>query len=172
MVTFITGGIKSGKTKFGLKIGQKYQKKVYIATAEPFDEEMKKKIDLHRAERGVYWETIEEPINLDDAVKRSLKFDLIMIDCITVWLNNLLYHQKNVEEYIYRFILSLNDVKNEVVIISNEIGMGVVPIEETARNYLNLLGIINQRIASISDNLVFMVSGYPLFLKGDLNNEL
>ncbi|MGB9730414.1 bifunctional adenosylcobinamide kinase/adenosylcobinamide-phosphate guanylyltransferase [Calditerrivibrio nitroreducens] len=172
MITFITGGIKSGKTKFGLKIGQKYQKKVYIATAEPFDEEMKKKIDLHRAERSGCWETIEDPINLDDAVKRSIEFDFVMIDCITVWLNNLLYHQKDLNEYIDRFIISLKDMKNDVVIISNEIGMGVIPLEKTTREYLNLLGITNQNIADISDKVVFMVSGYPLFLKGELNNEL
>lgn len=166
MVTLITGGIKSGKSSYAIKLGENFNKKIYIATAEPFDDEMRKKISLHREERGNGWDTIEEPINLIDAIRKGLNYDFILIDCITMWINNLLYYGKDVENYANELIdfLTFNQNKN-IVFISNEVGLGIVPLDEVSRMYVNLLGIVNQKIASISTTVILMVSGCPFYIK-------
>lgn len=170
MVTVITGGIKSGKTSFGLKIGKGYNKKLYIATAEPFDEEMKNKIDRHRYERGDEWKTLEEPIDLIAALKKSKKYPFTLIDCITMWLNNLFYYKKDIEKEIDNFIEYIKQIDNNIVIITNEIGLGVIPHDPLTRRYINILGILNQKIADLADEVIFMISGQPSFIKVSKNS--
>jgi adenosylcobinamide kinase/adenosylcobinamide-phosphate guanylyltransferase len=147
VVTLITGGIKSGKTSFGLSLGKPYRKKVYLATAEAFDEEMKKKIENHQKERKDEWLTIEEPLELHKALLSIKDYEFLMIDCITLWINNLMYYKNNYEDYLMIFLEVLHSVKDKrIVIISNEVGMGVVPGDATSRRYINCLGLANQRI--------------------------
>lgn len=166
MVTVITGGIKSGKSSYALKLGERFDKKLYIATAEPFDEEMKKKIALHRKERVNGWDTIEEPINLIHAIEKGVNYDFILIDCITMWINNLIYYEKDAEKYADELLdfLKVFNTKN-IVFVTNEVGLGIVPMDEISRRYVNLLGITNQKIALVATNLILMVSGYPLYIK-------
>jgi adenosylcobinamide kinase/adenosylcobinamide-phosphate guanylyltransferase len=173
MVTVITGGIKSGKTSFGLKFGGRFKNKVYIATAEGFDNEMKKKIEQHRLERGEEWITIEEALELHNAITLAKEFDLIIIDCITLWINNLLYYKKDLTDYLEKLLYTISEIKNNnLIIITNEVGLGVIPYDKITREYVNFLGIANQKIASIADNLILMVSGNPLIIKGDIHYEL
>jgi len=165
MVTLITGGIKSKKTSYGLFLGERYTSKAYIATAEGFDEEMKHKIKMHQNERGDSWKTIEEPIEILN-ILITLKEDFIMIDCITIWLNNLLYYKKDCDYYVDTFCNFLKSCNKEIVIVTNEIGLGVIPERKDVRDYVNRLGLANQKIGNIADTVVMMVSGIPLYIKG------
>lgn len=166
MVTLITGGIKSGKSSFGVKLGNRYEKKLYIATAEPFDEEMEKKIHLHKVERGSSWDTIEGPIDLKRSLIQANGYDFILLDCITMWLNNLLFYKEDIDKRVEEFLSFLPKQKaKELIIISNEVGLGVIPYDLSSRRYVNYLGLINQKIADISDRVIFMVSGLPLNIK-------
>ena len=101
MITLVTGGVKSGKTAYALKLCGEYDSKTYVATAEAFDSAMQTKIDLHRAERDFSWVTIEEPVSLHSVFDSAEKQDVIMIDCITMWLNNLIYKQLNTEKHLF-----------------------------------------------------------------------
>lgn len=165
MITLITGGVKSGKTTFALKMGSMYQNKLYIATAEAFDEEMQNKIQRHRDERDISWSTIEEPIEICNAIKRGSEFEYAVLDCITVWVNNLFYYQKDVEEYLECFLDFLGKVEFNLTIVTNEIGLGLIPTDKLSRDYTNTLGFVNQKIASAADRVIFMVSGLPIYIK-------
>lgn len=166
MVTLITGGIKSGKTSYGLSLGKLYTSKAYIATAVSFDNEMKVKIEMHQKERGRLWETVEEPIEISKALY-SITEDFVMIDCVTLWLNNLIYYEKDIDLYIKSFCDTLIYCPKEVIIVTNEIGLGVIPEKKNIREYINKLGLLNQKIGEIADRVVLMVSGIPIYIKGE-----
>jgi adenosylcobinamide kinase/adenosylcobinamide-phosphate guanylyltransferase len=166
MVTLITGGIKSGKTSYGLSLGKLYTSKAYIATAVSFDNEMKVKIEMHQKERGRLWETVEEPIEISKALY-SITEDFVMIDCVTLWLNNLMYYEKDIDLYIKSFCDTLIYCPKEVIIVTNEIGLGVIPEKKNIREYINKLGLLNQKIGEIADRVVLMVSGIPIYIKGE-----
>lgn len=166
MVTLITGGIKSGKTSYGLSLGKLYTSKAYIATAVSFDNEMKVKIEMHQKERGRLWETVEEPIEISKALY-SITEDFVMIDCVTLWLNNLMYYEKDIDLYIKSFCGTLIYCPKEVIIVTNEIGLGVIPEKKNIREYINKLGLLNQKIGEIADRVVLMVSGIPIYIKGE-----
>lgn len=166
MVTLITGGIKSGKTSYGLSLGKLYTSKAYIATAVSFDNEMKDKIEMHQKERGKLWKTVEEPIEISKALY-SITEDFVMIDCVTLWLNNLMYYEKDIDLYIKSFCDTLIYCPKEVIIVTNEIGLGVIPEKKNIREYINKLGLLNQKIGEIADRVVLMVSGIPIYIKGE-----
>lgn len=166
MVTLITGGIKSGKTSYGLSLGKLYTSKAYIATAVSFDNEMKDKIEMHQKERGKLWKTVEEPIEISKALY-SITEDFVMIDCVTLWLNNLIYYEKDIDLYIKSFCDTLIYCPKEVIIVTNEIGLGVIPEKKNIREYINKLGLLNQKIGEIADRVVLMVSGIPIYIKGE-----
>jgi adenosylcobinamide kinase/adenosylcobinamide-phosphate guanylyltransferase len=166
MVTLITGGIKSGKTSYGLSLGKLYTSKAYIATAVSFDNEMKDKIEMHQKERGKLWKTVEEPIEISKALF-SITEDFVMIDCVTLWLNNLMYYEKDIDLYIKSFCDTLIYCPKEVIIVTNEIGLGVIPEKKNIREYINKLGLLNQKIGEIADRVVLMVSGIPIYIKGE-----
>jgi adenosylcobinamide kinase/adenosylcobinamide-phosphate guanylyltransferase len=162
-ITFITGGVKSAKSSFALEFALKYKKpRIFIATAVAFDDEMKKRIENHRLERGFEFETIEEPVELSNAIKKA-DGNICIIDCITVWINNLLYYNRLDE--IEKFTETLKNPPSDVVIVSNEVGMGIMPDNKLSRQYADILGKTNQKIANLADNVVFMISGIPLYIK-------
>ena len=169
-ITLITGGVKSGKSSYAVKLAMQYDKpRIFIATAEAFDDEMQKRINRHKQERGINFKTIEEHIHLSKALKSSTG-SICIIDCITVWINNLLYYEK-IEE-IELFLDTLKEPPCDVVIVSNEVGMGIIPDNKLSRKYADLLGATNQKIAKTADNVIFMVSGIPLYIKkGGITNE-
>lgn len=176
-IVFITGGARSGKSRFALeKANSMNGKKIYIATAEPLDEEMKERIKRHKEERGREWLTMEEPIKIPKLL-RELKgeCDVILLDCLTLWLSNLMVAGKELSGEIEEFIADLKGIKNSsssclqplvLFIVSNEVGMGIVPENELARRFRDLAGMLNQRVAEIADEVYFMVSGIPLKIKG------
>ena len=166
MITFVTGGAGSGKTTHALQLASKYQSKIYIATAEHTDSEMTEKIQLHQKERDESYTTIEEPIELSCAIDKADKdADVIVIDCITFWTNNLIYYEKNVSEYFENFLSALKNCNTPVILVSNEVGFSLIPADKISRNYVKQLSFINKQIARIANHVILMVSGIPVEIK-------
>jgi len=167
MITLVTGGVKSGKTAYALSLCKPFGTKTYIATAEAFDTAMEKKISDHRKERDGSWVTLEEPVSLHSAFENAEKQDVILIDCITMWLNNLMYKQLNTEKHIEHFLDRLKKSRKPVVIVTNEVGLGVMPSSPDGCKYADELGRLNTKLALTADRVIFMVSSIPLILKGE-----
>ena len=169
----MTGGARSGKSRKALEIASAYSRKAFIATAEPLDSEMEARIAAHRRERGEGFTTLEEPADLAGAIASlPTGTDVAIIDCLTVWLGNLLYHFQNEEDRlrcIEEFLESLKSPPCTLVIVTNEVGMGIVPLERSTREYRDLAGGLNQKVAAVSDTVIFMACGLPLLLKGEMD---
>ena len=160
MRILITGGVRSGKSRFALELAEKhFSSKNFLATAIAFDEEMQERIRNHRKERGEAFTTIEEPIEIHTALCEN-----VILDDITVWLNNLFFREQS---ECYREILAelLRTMPQNIIIITNETGMGNIPADAYTRRYNRLLGEINMELARAVDQLFFMVSGYPIQIK-------
>jgi adenosylcobinamide kinase / adenosylcobinamide-phosphate guanylyltransferase len=174
MLTLITGGIKSGKSRYALDLAAQTagsQAKCFVATAEPIDAEIKLRIERHQMERGPEWATRETPVYLAAALQdKNSSYHFIVIDCLTLWANNLLHYQNkrglDIENEIRQFEEALKKINVPVAVVTNEVGLGVVPENPLSRRYIDLLGSLNQRIAKISDRVVFMVSGLPMEIQG------
>jgi adenosylcobinamide kinase / adenosylcobinamide-phosphate guanylyltransferase len=174
-VTLLTGGGRSGKSSEALKLAGRYLKKAFIATAEPIDVEMEDRIAKHKAERGDDYFTVESPIDIAGAI-RSLPADtdVVVVDCLTVWLANLM-HRFGWDKENFEQVDELTEViKNppfDMILITNEIGMGIIPIGKETRNYRDVAGRLNQLIASLSNRVIFMVSGLPIVLKDERRSK-
>ena len=163
MMILITGGVKSGKSRFALKLAKGFKKKAFIATGVPFDEEMKRRIEKHKAERGRGFGEYEEPVNLGTLLRKiSSKYDVIRIDCMTTWLGNLFHYKVDLEEKVSEFIESLS---GKEIIITNEVGFGIIPSDKTTREYAEELGKLNSRLASLADEVYLMVCGIEVKIK-------
>ncbi len=168
-VEYVSGGARSGKSSFALERALRFDKRAYLATAEPFDGEMQSRIKRHQEERGSQFITIEEPLDIASAINgMASSVEVILVDCLTVWANNLLYYKKSVTmdlPEIQSFLALLKDPPTSLVIVSNELGMGIVPADALSREYRDLAGFINQAVAALSTKATFMVSGLPITLK-------
>jgi adenosylcobinamide kinase/adenosylcobinamide-phosphate guanylyltransferase len=167
----VTGGARSGKSRYAIQRANAMGgKKIFLATAQASDEEMDQKIKRHRQDRGESFQTIEEPLYLAKAIGHLKENpSVVVVDCLTVWVNNLLHHIKDVkmiEEQKNLFIDAVDHFDSTIIIVSNEVGMGIMPGDEFARSFANELGFLNQSIARLSDELVLMVSGVPHWVKG------
>ena len=163
MITFILGGARSGKSRYAETLAAKHPgRKTYIATAEALDDEMRARIAQHRAQRGNGWDTIEAPLDLVGALESSA--GLVLIDCITLWISNLMHHGRDVQAEVGKFCAALKS-KAKVVIVSNEVGLGIVPDNQLARAFRDEQGRANQRLAEIADDVIFVAAGLPLVLK-------
>jgi adenosylcobinamide kinase / adenosylcobinamide-phosphate guanylyltransferase len=168
-IIYVTGGARSGKSSFALQMADKYSNRVFLATAEPFDEEMELRIDRHRKERNGAFLTMEEPVYIERILRELPEgTDVLLLDCLTVWAGNLMHHSDTAEEIEHRigsFAGELSNPPCDMVIVSNEVGMGIVPENAMARRFRDIAGMINQRVASIADEAYFLCSGIPLKLK-------
>ena len=168
---FITGGCRSGKSRYALDYANRhFFMKLFLATSEALDEEMVQRIENHKKVRGPEWQTIEEPVEIVNKIKEyGGEGRVILIDCLTLWLYNLLMRWDNdlrIMEETEKLIDSLKKSRLSSILVSNEVGMGIVPADPLSLRYRDLLGAMNQRFAASLDTLIFMVSGIPLFLKG------
>ncbi len=168
---FITGGCRSGKSRYALDFANRhFSKKLFLATSEPLDEEMSRRIENHKKVRGPEWQTIEEPVEIVNKIKEhGGGGKIILIDCLTLWLYNLLMKWGDDSKILDETDKLINVIKQNpasFVLVSNEVGLGIVPADPLSRQYRDLLGAMNQRIAAGLDTVIFMVSGIPLFLKG------
>ena len=169
---FVTGGCRSGKSQFALDYAnRRFQKKLYLATCEALDEEMVRRIEHHQLRRGSDWQTVEEPIEIAEAIKQHENdVEVILLDCLTLWLSNLLIRKKDDREImneLSRLVDTVSQGQTSFVFVSNEVGMGLVPTEPLGRRFRDLSGMTNQKIAEVAQMVVFMVSGIPIFLKGE-----
>jgi adenosylcobinamide kinase / adenosylcobinamide-phosphate guanylyltransferase len=166
----ITGGARSGKSSFALKEASKIPgAKAYIATAEALDEEMRERIENHKKQRAKDWSTYEEPIKVADVIQEiKPKYKLIIIDCLTLWLSNIMSVNPDVLDEIVKLVLTLRDASSlsHIYVVTNEVGMGIVPDNELARRFRDMAGLLNQRVAEFADEVYLMVSGIPLKVKG------
>ena len=170
-ITLVLGGVRSGKSRYALKLAAGAKRVVFLATAERRDDtEMQRKIERHQAERPEHWTTIEEPLNPGAAIQAAGECDLLLVDCLTLFAGKLLDAYGDDAEAIAGKIdelcAALASSRFSIILVSNEVGSGVVPAFEMGRRYRDLLGEINQRIAAIADDVVLMVAGLPLVLKG------
>lgn len=174
MKIFITGGIGSGKSSFALSIADKLsserktKNKIFLATAIPGDDEISEKIKKHRLQRGDDWITIEEPYDIAGHINNQ--YDVILLDCITMWVTNLFFRYfkepEKIELIKNSFIRSLLEFQNLIIIVSNETGFGIISDKKEIRHWSNLLSEVNRRIAEISDQVYLIVSGIPIKIKG------
>jgi adenosylcobinamide kinase/adenosylcobinamide-phosphate guanylyltransferase len=169
-IVLVLGGIRSGKSHYAQQYAARGKRVVFLATAEALDDEMRQRIRRHREDRPASWTTVEEPIALEDALLQCKgKFDTILIDCLTVWTANLMHHEDQDSDRVLahadRLAEVLRDLKASVILVSNEVGSGIVPENEMARTYRDLLGGMNQRIAAAADEVILMVAGCPLTVK-------
>ncbi|MFW6147597.1 MAG: bifunctional adenosylcobinamide kinase/adenosylcobinamide-phosphate guanylyltransferase [Thermodesulfobacteriota bacterium] len=167
----VLGGAKSGKSRFAMDACNALARKsIFLATAQALDREMEERILRHRSERGSEWLTVEEPIELASAIRTTDKQDtVILVDCLTLWLNNLFMKYRDEREKIDRniddLVNQLSYVRGVVVVVSNEVGMGIVPEDELSRRYRDAAGLLNQRVAGVADRVVAILAGQPLVVK-------
>ena len=165
--TLVLGGARSGKSRFAEKLvsGSGF-KPVYLATGRAGDEEMHDRIIIHQERRGDIWETIEEPLALADALRQTAHSGrAILVDCLTLWVTNLMMAEANVMRECAGLKKLIGDLAVPVVFVSNEVGLGIVPENKMAREFRDLAGHVNQEIADACETVYFVASGLPLTLK-------
>jgi adenosylcobinamide kinase/adenosylcobinamide-phosphate guanylyltransferase len=173
-VTLLLGGARSGKSHYAQQLGEHAGRVVFVATAQPGDdEEMLSKVDRHRSSRPAHWKTVEEPVALADAVIHyGPDCDLMIIDCLTFLAANLLDQwaddRASIERAVETLCLVLQSPPCSIVLVSNEVGSGVVPEYPSGRRFRDLLGEMNQSVARVASDVLLLVAGLPLVLKGQV----
>lgn len=176
-LTLITGGIKSGKSHYALELARQSDisgPKYFLATAEPLDKEMKIKIAKHREERAQDFMTLEETLYLANAIEKAQReAGLIVVDCLTLWVNNLLYRLVDepdlIKQEIKSFIDTVSFKKTNMIFVTNEVGFGLIPNSPLSRRYIDELGSLNQNLAVLCNEVIFMILGIPNHIKGSVN---
>ncbi len=165
MITLVTGGTRSGKSSHSLKLAEKAARPFFIATGWAGDDEMRSRIAKHQQERGPRWTTIEERTNLPGALAKAAAAgaDIIIVDCLTLWVSNLMMEEADVATAADTLVKSLPPV--DTVFVTNEVGMGVVPEHRLGRKFRDLAGMVNQRVAAAADSVILTVCGIPLKVK-------
>jgi len=168
-IVFVTGPVKSGKSDFAVKYAiENFKEVIFIATAKPIDDEMRKRIEEHKKNRPKDWLTVEEGIDVEKVVEK-LYGKFLIIDCITFWISNLIYEnfdERKIIEKVEKLIKNIKKNDLSVIIVSNEVGWGIVPENKVARVFRDIMGKVHQIISKNSDYVYLMVSGMPLILKG------
>lgn len=171
-VTLVIGGVRSGKSRYAQILASSYRRVTFIATAEAReDAEMQLKIERHRVDRPKHWKTLEVPVHLAGAIQGvNLESDAVLVDCLTIFAANLLEAYGEDEAKRNAEVSQLCDVLTgtgrPMILVSNEVGSGVVPAYESGRLFRDLVGEINQRVAAAADTVLMMIAGLPLQLKG------
>jgi len=178
--TLVLGGSRSGKSSFALRSGERFLKNfsmkdakgLYIATAQPLDPEMKDRIIKHKRERGPLWETVEEPLDVPGIInRRADSVGVILVDCMTLWLTNILGSAKeqmdNMTNSLCRVV---SESKTPVILVSNELGLGLVPPTPLGREFRDYAGLLNQRLAQTCDRVIMVIAGIPMAIKGEIES--
>ncbi len=172
---FVTGGARSGKSSCAEKLALEFGAPLgYLATAQTLDNEMDERVRRHRERRGSEWNTIEEPYHLSQALARcDGQFKAILVDCVTLWLSNMLFRyedageqcEERIHEDLQRLKNTLQGMVTPVILVSNEVGMGIVPDNRVSRMFRDIAGSTNQALAAAADEVYVVISGIPLKLK-------
>jgi adenosylcobinamide kinase/adenosylcobinamide-phosphate guanylyltransferase len=171
-VTLVLGGAQSGKSYYAQQLASHFERVTFIATARGTDTEMRKKIARHRRERPSAWRTIEAPLDLAKAIRSSSReSDVVLIDCLTVYVANVMTARRksksksDSKECINAVCDAIRTAEASVIVVSNEVGSGVVPPYRSGRAYRDFLGQMNQKVAQIADRVILMVAGVPMTVK-------
>lgn len=169
-IVLVGGGARSGKSRFALEYAeQRSRRPAFVATGEARDEEMRERIERHQRERSSHWATIEEPLDLTAVIEREApRFDLLLVDCLTLWLSNVLLHpERDARAELSGLAEFLKNWRGPaLLLITNEVGLGIVPESPLAREFRDLAGEMNQAAARAADEVYWMVFGVPLTVKG------
>jgi adenosylcobinamide kinase/adenosylcobinamide-phosphate guanylyltransferase len=167
VTTLVLGGARSGKSAFAEQlIGDSGLVRIYLATATAGDDEMRSRIAHHRVQRGDGWITVEEPLALVDALTREATHGrAVLVDCLTLWLSNLMFTECDPEMEARQLARFLGAAKDPVVLVTNEVGLGLVPETPLGRSFRDAQGRLNQIVAATVPNVVFIAAGLPLWLK-------
>lgn len=174
-VTLVLGGVRSGKSRYAQAEAARFDRVTFIATARPSDAEMRKKIAAHRRDRPASWKTVESPTDLDRVIRREGRAcDLLLIDCLTTYCGGLVSRSRSssaqgrasaVRRHVEAVVDAIRSTPADVIVVSNEVGSGVVPAFKSGRAFRDLLGETNQRVACAADRVVLLVAGLPIVLK-------
>ncbi|MEM6909025.1 MAG: bifunctional adenosylcobinamide kinase/adenosylcobinamide-phosphate guanylyltransferase [Pseudomonadota bacterium] len=165
-VSLFLGGARSGKSHLALAFAEALPgPHIFLATAQAFDDEMSERIDTHRQERDDRWRTIEAPLELASAVKQAGSSS-VLIDCCTLWLSNVMLAERDVGNEVEKLLLALKSSSARIVLVSNEVGSGIVPDNKLGRDFRDEQGRLNQKLAGIADKVELVVAGLPLRIKG------
>ena len=171
MLQLILGGARSGKSRLAEQTAIDRQLAVtYVATAQALDPEMQSRITHHQNQRPSHWSLVEEPLYLANALQKiNRPNQIILVDCLTLWLTNLLLlEDQNVQQFECEQLLKvLPTLQSEIILVSNETGLGVVPLGEISRRFVDEAGRLHQALGQIADKVVFCVAGFPMILKGE-----
>jgi len=166
LVTLVLGGARSGKSRYAESVIARSPKPwVYIATAEARDEEMAERIKVHQARRNAGWQTTEAPHDIAGAITQAPANGAVLVDCLTLWLSNLMEGSFDVDAEIARLQEALKARTGPTVLVSNEVGLSIVPDNALARRFRDLQGLLNQRMAALAPRVVMMVAGIAIAVK-------
>ncbi|EEX92227.1 adenosylcobinamide kinase/adenosylcobinamide-phosphate guanylyltransferase [Vibrio orientalis CIP 102891 = ATCC 33934] len=174
-IHLILGGARSGKSRYAEHCVSEFahqSNKHYIATAIAFDEEMKARIAHHQRSRGDSWTEHECPTELATLLTRFDSGDVVLVDCLTLWLNNIIYNdgvalsENQIQQRVSELVEVLGTTSAQVILVSNEVGLGVVPMGEVSRLFVDNAGWMNQAIAKVAEQVTFVAAGLPMTLKG------
>jgi adenosylcobinamide kinase / adenosylcobinamide-phosphate guanylyltransferase len=168
----VIGGCRSGKSRHALSLAEAAgPRRIFVATCVPRDDEMRDRVARHRQERSAAWRTLEIPVELAGAIDaHGASADVMLIDCLTLWLNNLLMETEDgdrLRQHIDRLAEAVRRAPGSLVLVSNEVGAGIVPENRLARLYRDLAGWTNQAVAAVCDRVVWTVAGIPVTIKPD-----
>lgn len=173
-IILVLGGARSGKSGYAQRLAEaRWKRPLFLATAEARDEEMAKRVKTHRRRRGRRWECVEEPLDLAGILAdRSLRCDGILVDCLTIWLSNVLLREGEAAcgRRTAALLRALRRRLRPVILVVNEVGMGIVPEDALARKFRDLAGWLNQDVAAAADTVVWVAAGIPVFLKKRLES--
>lgn len=169
-IVFIIGGSRSGKTAFAQRLVESWGgAHLYVATAEARDDEMRRRIASHREERGVTWQTLEEPLDLAGALRGVEGVGGVLVDCLTLWTSNLMEEHGDdgqaIDSRVAELLAALKERRANVAIVTNEVGQGIVPLNELSRRFRDLAGTINRKVSLASDEAWLVVAGRALRLE-------
>jgi adenosylcobinamide kinase/adenosylcobinamide-phosphate guanylyltransferase len=165
---FITGGARSGKSAFAEKLALGLPgKHAYVATAQALDPEMAAKIEKHQKDRGAAWNTFEEPLAVSELLKKlGRTYDVVLVDCLTLWLSNVMAHADGaVQSRSDELVKAVRSFAGACIVVSNEVGLGIVPDNLLARQFRDCAGMLNQKVAQAADEVYFTAAGIPLKIK-------
>jgi adenosylcobinamide kinase/adenosylcobinamide-phosphate guanylyltransferase len=167
---FITGGARSGKSSLAEKLANGITgKRAYLATAQALDEEMAARITKHREDRGTLWDTYEEPLAVAELLRKlSPTYDVVLLDCVTLWLSNIMAHTDtdgNMIRQCDELVAAIRDFRGTCIVVSNEVGLGIVPDNPLARKFRDWAGTLNQKMAQAADEVFFTAAGIPMKIK-------
>ena len=172
--TLIIGGARSGKSRLAQQIAESSNpQRTFIATAEALDDEMEARISKHVSDRGKSWGTIEAPIQLCEAIQETCDANkAVLVDCLTLWLSNIMHKELDVGHEISRLVETVSSISSPLVLVSNEVGLGLVPQTPLGREFRDQQGRLNQAMARVCSEVRFIAAGLPLTLKSSSSSQV